>query len=387
MKKIAIAGAGPAGVMAAIFASKNPDNEVFIFDEKPVLSSLLPTGGGRCNFAHAEFDNYELIKYYPRGGKFLLSVFSKFSAGDTIDFLEKIGVPSYIQDDGRVFPVSDSAKDVRNKLLAQIKGIKIINEKVLSFSKTEEKFELKTSKNVYKYDKVIFSGGIKHNFDMLKTVSVNLIEPKPALCALCVEDKTLKSLAGISLRGIQAILPDKNEIFGDILFTHKSISGPLAFKISSLCAYRKLPYYIKLNLVGNGFDEFEKILLKSLEENSKKDIINIISEFIPRAVGECILAKIGIKKDLKANQISKKTRMQIADFLTNFELKVISAVQDGEIVTAGGVNLDFINPKTMEYKPIPGLYFCGEVLNIDGFTGGFNLQNCWSTGYIAGISV
>ena len=386
--KVAIIGAGPAGVMAGIEALKN-GHEIVFFDNASPLTTLLPTGGGRCNLAYAEFDNRELVNFYPRGGKFLLSVFSQFSTGDTIEFFENIGIKTYIQDDLRIFPVSNSSKDVQEKMLNQLKSKKVrfIKEKILKLEHFENKFKVHTKTNAYEYEKMVFAGGIKNNYDLLKNMGVEVIEPKPALCAICCEEKNLYSLAGVSFQNIYATLPNKTQLLGDILITHKSISGPLAYKISSVCTYNKFPYKISLNFVGCDYEEFNKILIEKLNNNSKKDFINIVSEFIPRSFVKYLFEREKIEETLKASQVNKEIRTKIANIMTNFEINIISQKQDGEIVSAGGVNLDFINTKTMEYKQIKGLYFCGEVLNIDGFTGGFNLQNCWSTGHIVGKSI
>lgn len=386
--RIAIVGAGPAGIMAGIVAVESGYDVVF-FDTKEPLATLLPTGGGRCNLAYAEFDNTELIKNYSRGGKFLLSVFSRFSTGDTLEFFENIGVETYIQDDLRIFPKSNSSKYVREKLLAKLDKTKVMfkNEKVQKITKEHQLFNLYTEKSKYKFDKIVFAGGIKNNYLLLKKLGITLVEPKPALCAICSSDKGLYSLAGVSLKDVKAVLPNKSCLFGDILFAHSSISGPLAYKISSVCAYSEFPYFVKLNFVNKTFEEMDSELIEKLDKNSKKDVINVVSEYLPRSFAQYLLKKIEVNEEIKSNQVSKKNRNKIAQVLTEFEIEIISQKADGEIVTAGGVDLDYVNPKTMESKEIKNLYFCGEVLNIDGFTGGFNLQNCWSTGYIVGLAL
>lgn len=386
--KIAIIGSGPAGVMAGIQALNN-GHEIVFFDKKQPLSTLLPTGGGRCNLAYAEFDNKELINFYPRGGKFLLSVFAQFSTGDTIEFFNKIGVPTYIQEDFRIFPTSNSSKDVQVKMLDKLnsKKVRYIREKIYKIEQKTNGFKVHTKLNSYDYEKIIFAGGIKNNYDLLKTLGVKMIEPKPALCAICCDEKDIYELSGLSFKNICATLPNKKQLFGDFLITHSSLSGPLAYKISSVYAYEKFPYKILLNFIGLSAEEFDKKLIEDLNINSKKDVINIIAEYVPRSFAKYLLRKNNLKEDLKANQVSKVNRVMLVQQLTNYNLNIISQKADGEIVTAGGVDLDYVNAKTMEYKEIKGLYFCGEVLNIDGFTGGFNLQNCWSTGYIAGKSI
>ena len=386
--KVAIIGTGPAGIMAGITAIDS-GAEIIFFDNKLPLGTILPTGGGRCNLAFAEFDNTELVKYYPRGQKFLLSVFSKFSTGDTIEFFENIGIKTYIQDDLRIFPQSNSSKDVREKLLNKVKNsnVSFIKEKVTEISKNGLGFILSTEKKQYQFDKIVFAGGIKNNYEILKKLNIKLIEPKPALCAICAEDKALYNLSGVVLKNIKATTQSNQDLYGDLLITHSSLSGPLAYKISSTNAFEQFPYKIKLNFIGHSQQDFDAELIKLLDKYSKKDLINVISEFVPRSFAQYLFEKLQISQTLKANQTSKIIRNKLSKSLCEFELIIKSQKADGEIVTAGGVNLDFINPKTMEYKEIKDLYFCGEVLNIDGFTGGFNLQNCWSTGFIAGKAI
>lgn len=386
--KIGIIGAGPSGVMAGINLLDYAEEIVF-FDKNLPLATLLSTGGGRCNLGYAEFDNRELVKFYPRGEKFLLSVFSRFSTGDTIDFFEKIGVKIYVQEDLRIFPVSNSAKDVRQKLLQKLQSpkVKFCRETVLSFSKHCDDFSIKTEKSEYKVDKIIFAGGIKNNYQLLKNCGISLVEPRPALCALCVEESDLYSLSGVSFKNISAVCVGKKTLYGDLLIAHNSISGPLAFKISSVCAYEKFSYEVELKFVPYTFEEFDEKLRIILEKESKKDFANIISEFVPKSFVKFLLQKIGVDLNVKASQVNKALRTDVAKLLTGYKIRVVSQKADGEIVTAGGVNLNALNPTTMEYRNLSGLYFCGEVLDIDGFTGGFNLQNCWSTGFVAALGV
>lgn len=372
--------------MCAYFASKNID--VTLFDFSKPLHTLLCTGGGRCNLAYAKYDFKELAKFYPRGEKFLYSIFSKFSTTDTIDFFKKIGVETYIQDDLRIFPVSNSAKDVREKFLNSLKNCKFKKEKVLEIIKNEDVFLIKTSENNHTYDKVVIATGGHCGFSIAKDLGHTIIEPKPALTGL-ITAENFKSLQGVSIKSVEARIFYLGKKFAqikeDMLFTSCGISGPLAYKISSICArleYNKQnPLLIKLDFVQKELD-FQKML----NSNPKKNIENLIAEFIPKSLAEHVLKLNGITFDLKCCNIDGKTRDLILKSLFEFEIKVIAPEKEGEIVTSGGVCLDEINPKTMQSKLIEGLYFCGETIDIDGFCGGFNLQNCWSTGFIAGNS-
>lgn len=398
-EKVAIIGAGPAGCMCAYFASKNA--EVTLFDASSPLHTLLYTGGGRCNLAYAEYDFKELAKFYPRGEKFLYSLFSKFFTADTIDFFEEIGVETYTQDDLRIFPTSNSAKDVREKFLKSLKNCTFKKEKVLKLlpppCPVKEgghkvcKFQLETELNDYYFDKVVIAIGGHAGFSLAENLGHKIIEPKPSLTGL-VSLEDYKDLQGLSLKDIEARIFYQDKKFvplkDDILFTHEGISGPLAFKISSICArleYSKNnPLKIQLNLLPFTIDHSPLTFQNLLNSNPKKDIKNLIAEFIPKSLADYILRVNKIALDKKCCDIDGKTRDLILKSMTEFEINIISPAKDGEIVTSGGVCLDEINPKTMESKLIEGLYFCGEVIDIDGFCGGFNLQNCWTTGYIVG---
>lgn len=404
---VAIIGAGPAGCACAYFASQN--NNITLFDFKSPLHTLLYTGGGRCNLAYAQYDFKELAKNYPRGEKFLYSVLSRFSTYDTINFFEKIGVNTYIQDDLRIFPVSNSALEVKNAILNALSERSFIKEKVLEIcpltpsaspqsregEKTKNKFTIITDKNTYEFDKVVIAVGGHASFELAKNLGHRIIKPKPALTGL-ISKENFKMLQGVSLRAvsaevIQSEVKQPVKFVDDLLFTHEGISGPLAYKISSVFAREDYdlnnPLIIRLNFLDKSktinLADFQNLL----NANPKKDIKNIICDFVPKAIGGYILDKNNIPLDAKCHQIDGKTRDLILKSLTEFEINVISPSKEGEVVTSGGVCLDEINPKTMESKLVEGLYFAGEVIDVDGFCGGFNLQNCWSTGFVAGSSL
>lgn len=381
---VAIIGAGPAGCMCAYFASKNSD--VVLFDVSGPLLTLLYTGGGRCNLAYAEYDFKELAKFYPRGEKFLYSIFSKFSTNDTLNFFHEIGVETYTQTDLRVFPISNSAKDVREKFLKSLKTCTFKKEKVLDVHAEENNFLVKTNLNEYYFDKVVVATGGHAGFAIAKKLGHKISEPKPALTGL-ISAENFKSLQGVGLQNVEALISYQNKklatLTGDLLFTHEGISGPLVYKISSICARLEYsqgnPLAINLDFVQEEFD-FQSML----NANSKKDIKNLISELVPKSLAEYILKVNKIAANEKCSNINGQTRDLILKYLQEFGVNVISPAKEGEIVTSGGVCLDEIDPKTMQSKLIEGLYFCGEVIDVDGFCGGFNLQNCWSTGFIAG---
>lgn len=358
--KVVIIGGGPAGCMCAYFLQN--DFDVTVIEKNTPLKTILPTGGGRCNLCHAEFDFKELAKNYPRGEKFLYSVFSKFSTADTIDFFEKIGVETYTQENMRIFPKSNSAKDVREHFLQALKKVRFIKENALRINRQDEIFSVVTNMGAYKADFVVISSGGHASYDLIKMLGHKIIEPKPALVGLLTKEN-FASISGVCIN--------------NILFTHKGISGPKIYEISSLRARESFPYKLNFDFIG------EVDLQTELNSNPHKSIKNLLSEHVPKSFAEFVLTELKINPDTKSHMIDGKTRDKILTKLQNFEICVIGTFPDGEVVTAGGVDLKKINQKDMQSKLVPRIYFCGEVMDIDGFCGGFNLQNCWSTGYLA----
>lgn len=379
-KSVAIIGAGPAGCVCAKFLKNNGFCPI-IFDKGKYLRTILPTGGGRCNLAHAEFDFKNLTKNYPRGEKFLYSVFSKFGTKDAIQFFKQLGIETYTQEDNRIFPKSNSSKDVQEKLLKALKGCKFVSEKVLSIEKLDNCYKIITNKSSYAFDVVIVSTGGHGNWDIFNKMDLNIIPPTQALVGLVTKENFSK-ISGVSIKNVKTYGKEfKNSDNGDIIFTHKGISGPLIYKISSIFARKEMPYKLVFQLVK------DLDLQAELNKNPHKEIKNLLGQFVPKSFAEFVLENLDIEKDTPCHKITGKLRDKIYKKLTTFEVTIISKVPDGEVVTCGGIDLKEINSKTMESKKYPNLYFCGEVLDIDGFCGGFNLQNCWSTAFVVAQSV
>lgn len=379
-KSVAIIGAGPAGCVCAKFLKNNGFCPI-IFDKGKYLRTILPTGGGRCNLAHAEFDFKNLTKNYPRGEKFLYSVFSKFGTEDAIQFFKQLGIETYTQEDNRIFPKSNSSRDVQEKLLKALKGCKFVSEKVLSIEKLDNCYKIITNKSSYAFDVVIVSTGGHGNWDIFNKMDLNIIPPTQALVGL-VTKENFSAISGVSIKNVKTYGKEfKNSDNGDIIFTHKGISGPLIYKISSIFARKEMPYKLVFQLIK------DLDLQAELNKNSHKEIKNLLGQFVPKSFAEFVLENLDIEKDTPCHKITGKLRDKIYKKLTTFEVTIISKVPDGEVVTCGGIDLKEINSKTMESKKYPNLYFCGEVLDIDGFCGGFNLQNCWSTAFVVAQSV
>lgn len=355
---VAIIGAGASGCICAYFLLKS-GLEVTLYDKNLPLRTLLPTGGGRCNLAHAEYDFKELAKNYPRGEKFLYSVFSKFSTSETLDMFEKMGIKTYTQDDGRIFPESNSAKNVQETILREIRkmGVKFIQKEITNLADLSNNF-----------DAIVIATGGHSGYEILKPYEINIVPPRPSLVGLNTKEN-FKNLSGTAIKDIII-----NGYSGDILFTHFGVSGPLIYKISAINAFNEFPYNLTIDLcpkLGN----FQEIL----NSYPHKEVKNLLGKYFPQKIAEYVSGDFGT---LKAHQIDGNTRDLISNKIHNFKLTVTGTNKGEETVTAGGVDLDEINPKTMELKKVPNLYCIGEVLNIDGFCGGFNLQNAWSTAYV-----
>lgn len=367
-KRIGIIGGGPAGCFCAYFLQNNFD--VTVFDKNSPLKTLLPTGGGRCNLAPAVFDFKELVKNYPRGEKFLYSIFSQFDVKETLEVFKKIGIETYTQADGRIFPVSESSANVRKKLLNAL-NVEFVKDEVQKITYDDGCFIINDKKD-YTFDVVVISTGGHASYNLIKRLGHTIILPKPSLIGLKTNFSTTE-LAGVTLKNVRAKIGKKN-FCDDLLFTHKGISGPLIYKISSIMAREVFPYVIILDFLG-----FEVDLQELFNKNPHKTLKNLLSEYLPKS----FISKIIDNSNIECCKINSEMRKNIYNKLGMFPLVVTGTVGGGETVTSGGVDLKEINPKTMMSKLIDNLYFCGEVIDVDGFCGGYNLQNCWSTAYVA----
>lgn len=388
MKKpqIAIIGGGPASFTAAISLFENATKpvQVDIFDKNIPLKTILHTGNGRCNLSNEIYDYKELASNYPRGEKFLYSAFSKFGVKETLEWFNRHGVETYVQEDKRIFPKTDKASTIRDMFLKEAKkhNINIYSHTCID-------------KIPSKYDKIIIATG-GSSYKLAKYFGHTIKELKPSLTGFILKENYTKTLAGVSIQNaeVSSVFNGKmiKKFKGDFVFTHKGVSGPVIFKTSAYCCYldysQKNPLLLNINFVPEKDKQsLEKELINEFNSNPYKSLENLLKKYLAKSLINTLLEKLMLDSSKKASQITKEERKNILSMLTETQLTVISPEQDGEIVTAGGVCLDEINPKTMESKLKEGLYFCGEILDIDGLTGGFNLQSCWSTGYIAGTSL
>ena len=385
---IAIIGCGAAGGLVSILLSKNPELNVTAFDIKEPFSTLLPTGGGRCNLTYDEDDVREFVKNYPRGEKFLMSVFSKFGQRKTRELFKDLGVKTYVQPDKRVFPITDSSSKTILTLKRHLEtsNFNFKQEKVIDVLKKENDFIIKTDKSEYKFDAVVITtGGRGNGCNLAKNLGHNIIDIKPSLTALDIKEKGLYSLSGMSFKNVEAqfkVGKKKQTCIGDFLFTHKSISGPCVFKVSAQTAYEYFNEQHPLEIIFKFTDYSVEQIEEEIKKNSKKTLKNVFSKFAPESFVLTVLKMSNIEPDKQAAQLKKTEKEALLQTLTAFKLHATNRIKDSEIVTAGGVDLNEVNSKTMESKLVNGLFFAGEVLNVDAYTGGFNLQNAWSTAYV-----
>lgn len=395
-QKIVIIGGGASGFFAAINAAINfPDASITILEKtSKLLSKVRVSGGGRCNVTHACFENNELIKNYPRGQKELQQVFSQFTTTDTVNWFQQRGIKLKSENDGRMFPESNSSESIINCFLDEANKYDIdicLNEEVLELQSSENKLIVTTSKNKYTADAVICAiGGHNQasNYAFLKKSGHTIDALIPSLFTLNLPQSNIKDLMGLSVKnGTVKVNGTKHHYTGPILITHWGLSGPAVLKLSAFAAidFFKLNYHatISINWTGNlNEDEIKNsfdIILKS-----KSMVINNNLFDIPKRLWEFLILKSDIQISKSWNELSKKQINKLTQTLCNdtYAMQGKTTFKE-EFVTSGGVNLKEINFKTMESKLMPNLFLCGEVLNIDGITGGFNFQNAWSTSWIA----
>lgn len=393
-RRIAIIGGGPAGFMSALAAAENVASQaqIDVFEASNPLKTILYTGNGRCNLSNNIYDFKELASKYPRGEKFLYSVFSRFGVAETLEFFNSRGLKTYVQPDGRIFPKTDSAATVRDFFLVKTseKGVKIINSPATHVSRKDNVFIV----NGCEYDVLIIATGGNRKkscsgYKLAEALGHTITELRPSLTSLTAKEGWVGKLAGVSIKNaiIQSYFKGKrlSHIQGDFVFTHRGLAGPAAFNTSAYCTYLdysdKEPLILRINFIPElnyaGF-------AAGMAEQGNKTTLNALKEYIPKSLAAELLAVHNISPERKVPGITDKELESLFKMLSEAKLTVTSPAKDGEIVTAGGVALKEVNPATMESKLVGGLFFCGEVLDIDGLTGGFNLQMCWSTGYLAG---
>ena len=421
--KVAVIGGGAAGMLAAI-SSAQLGNDVTIIEKMDMIGKkLLITGKGRCNIT-SSIPIEEFIKNIPGNGMFLYSCFNNFDNKDIIKLLENEGVETKVERGNRIFPKSDKSQDVQKALIKILKKLNvkiILNAKVQSILVDDENkaygvvYTLGLSKENFLADKVIIATGGKSypgtgstgdGYSILERIGHTIKPIKPSLVPLSVtQTKSLelcKNLQGLSLKNISIKLKDtdKNKIiyedFGEMLFTHFGVSGPTILSSSAhLLRYKNIEKLLKDNKILLSIDlkpalteqKLDERILRDFNEEKNKDFKNSLDKLLPKKMIDSVIKLSGINPNKKINEITKKERLELVKLLKNFEIYIndFRPIEEA-IVTAGGVNIKEINPKTMESKIIKNLYIAGEIIDVDAYTGGFNLQIAYSTGFTAGMN-
>lgn len=399
---IIIVGGGAAGFFTAInIAEKNPKLKIAILERgKTVLEKVRISGGGRCNVTHAEFVPKELAKNYPRGEKELIGPFHQFCSGDTIEWFANHGVELKIEDDGRMFPTTDSSQTIIDCFLQAVQQLKIevlTSQSVQSIFQGNDYWKVETNHNTYSCQKLIMTTGSNPKvWEMLQNIGHTIVPPVPSLFTFNIKDARIKDLMGISAVATVKVKGTKLEASGPTLITHWGMSGPGILRLSAwganLLAAKNYQFTIQVNWLNDATFEETFETLKELKTVHSKKIISKKSPFdFPNRLWESLVHAAGIgtfstsndSQDVKWGDVSNKQLMALAVQLTNGEFQVNGkSTFKEEFVTAGGIDLKEINFKTMESKLLPNLYFAGEIVNIDAITGGFNFQNAWTSGFI-----
>ena len=392
MKKVIIIGGGASG----FFTAANIDTKLYdvtiLEQNSHVLQKVKISGGGRCNVSHACFDPRELVQFYPRGHKELLSVFTKFQPGDTMNWYEKHGVALKIEDDNRIFPESNSSQSIINCLVNECrkKNVKILTKQtVTEILPQENGYKIHTTDQNYFADYVIFSTGSSPKaFKILEKLGHQIITPVPSLFTFNIKNEILKDLMGTSFQYVDIEIPKLNlEESGSLLITHWGLSGPAILKLSAWGARElaalKYQFEIIVNFIGTASEDALEIF-KNFKENEPKKSIGQAKIFdITNRFWQRILFVSGIDTTKQLANINNKEMQKIIENLCCCRMNVTGkSTFKEEFVTAGGVDLKEMDFKTMKSKKLPNFYISGEILNIDAVTGGFNFQACWSEGWL-----
>ena len=405
MKKVIVIGGGAAGMMAAIQAAKNGSSVLLLEKTNRLGRKLSITGKGRCNITNAE-DIQEIIKNIPGNGRFLNSVLRTFNSTDVINFFESVGVKTKVERGNRVFPESDKAADIVNALTKQMQelGVELRTSARVTeiLVKAGKVIGVEVNNKVENADSVVLAvGGASYpatgstgdGFKIAEKLGHTVTKILPALVPLETEESFVKELQGLSLKNVKVTLLSDNkkvaEEFGEMLFTHFGVSGPIILTLSRKAAllldegeFVELSINLKPALTP---EQLSARVLRDFEKYKRKSAKNALVDLLPSALITVILDFAYIDEEKHIDSVTQTERRRLIDTLRDLRLTITKTRPIEEaIVTAGGVSTKEINPKTMESKLISGLFFAGEVIDVDGFTGGFNLQAAFSMGYAAG---
>ena len=400
---LVVVGGGAAGFMTAVTAAENGVKRIIILEgSSKLMEKVRISGGGRCNVTNASWIPSELAENYPRGGIKLLESFNRFAAGDVFDWFEKRGLNLKIEADNRVFPISDSSLDVISCLKKNA-----INKGVEISTKFFVKEILKTSDNlftIFNSEKIsiiakniiLSTGGHPSGHKLAKNFGHSIIRPVPSLFTFSTKETKLNECSGVSIKNIDIEIQLNNKSFknrGDLLITHWGFSGPAVLKLSSIAARELFDQKYKFNLIIRWSNLEYKELKEKIDNlkfnNGKLNLINLRPlPLLTKRLWVFLLNKMEINKDKKWSDLLANEREKMINSLLKDKYTISSKGRFGEeFVTSGGVSINEVNFKSMESLICPGLFFSGEVLDVDGITGGFNFQHCWTSGWLAGQSV
>ncbi|MFA6918521.1 MAG: NAD(P)/FAD-dependent oxidoreductase [Patescibacteria group bacterium] len=404
---IAVIGGGPAGMMASGRAGELGARVILLEKNKSLGIKLLMTGHGRCNITNKTDDIRKLVEKYGVNGKFLFSSFNKFGVEEIMEFFENRGMETKIEPGNRVLPVSDKAQDVLGVLIGYLKDsgveVKVNSEikEIIKKSKKIEKLILANGEEIIADKYIICTGGKSYpltgssgdGYKWLKKLGHEIVEPLPALTPIALKDKFVKELEGVSLKDVSIFIYKNNKKIesqiGEAIFTSDGMSGPLILNMSRIVG-KNLSENLKLRVdfyPQLDFDKLDRKIQADFQNDNNKLFRNFLEKLLQPKLAMVILKLFGINPEKQVNLVTKEERKKLVHLLKEFDLE-ISGLGGFEkaMVTSGGVKLIEIDPKTMKSKLIDNLYLAGEILDLDGPTGGFNLQICWSTGYVAGES-
>lgn len=408
--RVAIIGGGAAGMMcAASIHESNPATEIFLVERNDGLGKkVIISGGGRCNVTTGIRDVKTVLSKFPRGGKFLTSAMYAFPPEAVYAWLETHGVPLKTESDLRVFPVSDNGRDivgVFERLFQHPKIHVLLRRSAVSVEKLNGKFtvHIRDQKEPLVVDALVLTtggqayrqtGSTGDGYAFAASLGHTITPLAPSLSAFFSKESWPATISGLSFEKatFTAERGNRPQFTGPFLFTHRGVSGPAVFALSSLVAFEKYdaanPLAITIDLFPDDSPEklqtkFEKLIL----ENRNKSFVNVLGFLVPKSLAEIAVRELGVPPVAHANQMPKKETIRVLSWLKVIPLSIIQRGAGDEFVTAGGVDLSEIDPQTMESKICPGLYFAGEIMNVDGFTGGFNLQASWATGHLAGTKM